>query len=192
MPNALVAKDGFTLEILYDCDLESPRTECDNLGKMVCFHNRHCLGDKHNIDHRDYNGWDEMEKAICRKEDVAVILPLFLYDHSGLRISTTSFNGRAQHASWDSGKVGFIYATKDAVRDYYGIKRITEKFTEKIVSRLINEVDTYDTYLSGDIYYFSVKDEDGEIVQSCGGFYGNDFENNGLKDALGEYAYLLA
>ena len=37
-----------------------------------------------------------------------IILPLNLYDHSMLRMSTGSFLGRAQHAEWDSGQVGCI------------------------------------------------------------------------------------
>lgn len=42
-----------------------------------------------------------------------LIKPLFLYDHSVQSISTGSFVGRAQHADWDSGQVGFVYMTKD-------------------------------------------------------------------------------
>ena len=41
------------------------------------------------------------------------ILPLYLYDHSGLAMSTGSFVGRAHHAEWDSGQVGFIYMDKE-------------------------------------------------------------------------------
>ena len=34
---------------------------------------------------------------------------LYLYDHSGLAMSTESFSGRAPHAECDSGQVGWIY-----------------------------------------------------------------------------------
>lgn len=41
------------------------------------------------------------------------ILPLFLYDHSGVSMSTGSFVGRVPHAEWDSGQVGYIYMSKE-------------------------------------------------------------------------------
>lgn len=50
---------------------------------------------------------------LCEKCGDVAILPLFLYDHSGLAMSTGSFVGRAHHAEWDSGQVGYIYMTKD-------------------------------------------------------------------------------
>ena len=42
-----------------------------------------------------------------------------LYDHSGLAMSTESFSGRAPHAEWDSGQVGWIYVSKeDALKEF--------------------------------------------------------------------------
>jgi hypothetical protein len=155
-------------------DPESPR-EDDNLGTMICFHSRYNLGDKHNYDHRDYNGWEEMKYAIIKKDDVAIILPLYLYDHSGITMNTTGFSCR-----WDSGQVGFIFISKEKIREEYGVKKITKKLIEKIKTYLINEVNTYDQYLRGDVYGFRITelDENGEDVKevdSCWGYYGIDF-----------------
>lgn len=44
-----------------------------------------------------------------------VILPLYLYDHSGITISTGPFS-----CPWDSGQVGWIYAPKDTFRKATG------------------------------------------------------------------------
>lgn len=87
----------YRIEIFYDEFGDSPRN-WDNLGTMICFHNRYTLGDKHDYDTDDYNGWGEMEKAIIKDNDVAIILPLYLYDHSGITIATSPFGCR-----WDSG-----------------------------------------------------------------------------------------
>jgi hypothetical protein len=35
-------------------------------------------------------------------------------------------------------------------------------------------VDTWNQYLEGDIWYFEVTDENGEMIESCGGYYGFD------------------
>lgn len=50
--------------------------------------------------------------SMWEKQGSVAILPLFLYDHSGISMSTGSFLGRAPHARWDSGQVGFIYMDK--------------------------------------------------------------------------------
>ena len=45
----------YTLFIMDDSDPMNPREENDNLGKMVCFHRRYSLGDKHDhVEPRDF------------------------------------------------------------------------------------------------------------------------------------------
>ena len=67
----------YRIRTFYDESPESPRN-WDNLGTMVCFHRNYDLGDKHDYNSNDYNGWNEMEKDIIKKEKVGVILPLYL------------------------------------------------------------------------------------------------------------------
>lgn len=162
--------DKYQIDIIQDTDPESPR-EWDNLGTMVCFHSRYVLGDKHDYDHRDYNGWNEMKKAIVRNENVGVILPLYLYDHSGITMNTTGFECR-----WDSGQVGFIFVSKKKIREEYNVKYVTQKVREQIEKHLVSEVETYDQYLTGDIYGYRITDtEKEEVLDSCWGFYGSDY-----------------
>ena len=78
----------FTLNIVQDEDPLNPRTAFDNLGKMICFHKRYTLGDEHNIDPSDFNGWDEMAASITQEHRAVIILPLYLYDHSGITLQT--------------------------------------------------------------------------------------------------------
>jgi hypothetical protein len=40
---------GYGITIRHDDSAENPREEFDHVGKMVCFHNRHDLGDKHDF-----------------------------------------------------------------------------------------------------------------------------------------------
>ena len=103
-----------------------------------------------------------------------IMLPLFLYDHSGISMSTGSFIGRAQHAEWDSGRVGFIYATKDAVRKEFGWKKLTKARIRQIEKYLKGEVETYDQYLQGDVYEYAITDDEGNCLDSCCGFYGDE------------------
>jgi len=159
----------YQIEIIPDETPESPR-EWDNLGTMVCFHNRYCLGDKHDYNHNDYSGWDEMERAIIKNENVGVILPLYLYDHSGITMNTTGFS-----CPWDSGQVGFIFISKEKMLKEYGGKRVGVKLKERVRGYLKNEVETYDQYLCGDVYGYRItNNETDEEVDACWGFYGSD------------------
>jgi hypothetical protein len=159
---------GLTIEIHNDSDNESPR-EWDNLGTMVCFHRRYNLGDKHSMT-------VEEAKAFVNRKDV-ISLPLYLYDHSGITMNTTGFS-----CPWDSGQVGFIYVTKEKIRKEYGVKRnVTKKLIARIIGYLKNEVETYDNFLTGNVYGFKIMDAEGTDIDSCWGFYG---------DYSGEYGAL--
>jgi len=169
----------YTIEIEQDENPQNPREEFDNATTMICFHRRYNLGDKHDFRHQDYNGWNEMEKAIIREyKDVMIIRPLFLLDHSGITISTNAFGD-----PWDSGQVGFILMTKQSVRKCYGVKRILSEINRKAEQLLQAEVETYDQYLRGEVYGYSVKDLDGDEVAACWGYFGYDHEQSGLMDA---------
>ena len=167
---------NYLIEIIQENDPESPR-EWDNLGKMICFHSRYNLGDKHDYRSNDYSGWEEQRKDIEKKENVCVMLPLYLYDHSGITMNTTGFSCR-----WDSGQVGWIVVSKEQVRKEYGVKRINKELIEKVTNILENEVKIYDQYLTGDIYGYRISKvtecelghEHKEEVDSCWGFYGED------------------
>ena len=169
-------QDNYVVKIYQDEDSRSPR-EDDNLGTMICFHRRYNLGDKHDYNSNDYSSWSEQKEDIMKNEDVCVILPLYLYDHSGITMNTTGFS-----CGWDSGQVGWILVSKEKVRKEYNKKRITQDIIDKVTSVLESEVKVYDQYLTGDVYGYRVSKitecelghEHEEEVSSCWGYYGQD------------------
>ena len=164
----------YKIKVLQDENPYNPRND-DNLGTMVCFHNRYSLGDKHNYNSKDYSGWDEMKRAIIKNENVGVILPLYLYDHSGITMNTTGFS-----CPWDSGQVGFIFVSKKKILEEYGGKIVTKQLKDRITKYLVGEVETYDKYLTGEVYGFEVwklskkKKKEKKMIDSCWGFYDED------------------
>jgi hypothetical protein len=172
---------GYTMEIFQDEDPANPRTEWDNLGTMVCFHGRYNLGDEHDYDSNDFDTWEELKKQIIKDEDPAVILPIYLYDHSGITISTSPFGCR-----WDSGQIGFIYLSKQRAREEYGFKRMSAKMKERITNYLDGEVDTYDQYLTGEVYGFDIMEGD-EVIESVSGYYGEESAIEAANDMLKYY-----
>jgi hypothetical protein len=172
----LTDSKGNKLTFFVDESPENPRN-WDNIGTMICFHSRYSLGDKHDVKSKNFSSFDEMKKHLSKK--YAIILPLFLYDHSGITMSTKPFDCR-----WDSGQVGFIVVDRERILKEYGGNRLTKKSIEKATNYLIGEVETYDQFISGDVYGFKVEDENGEEINSCYGFYGSDFETNGMPDHI--------
>ena len=160
-----------TIYVHIDENPPNPRTEWDNLGTMVCFHNRYTLGDKdHGYNSNDFANWDELQAAIKKDNDVAAILPIYMYDHSGLTINTTGFS-----CPWDSGQIGFIYITKEQVRKEFSAKRVSGKLSKKMREYLKGEVESYDKYLRGEYYGFIIENDNGDVVDSCWGFDDKDY-----------------
>lgn len=175
---------GVTVEIYQDDFPMNPRTEFDNCTTMICFHNRYDLGDSdHGLSSEDFSGWDEIEEYIRKELGAVAILPLYLYDHSGVTISTSPFS-----CPWDSGRIGFIFITPEQVRAAFG-----NNPPENLVKVLEADVATYDQYLTGDIWGYSIiETATGEVLESCGGFFGLDYVREEIARALADYPEQLS
>ena len=178
----IIENEKYKLEIFDDLNPCSPR-EFDNLGTMVCFHNRYTFGDETELKSSDFSSWEELESYLYKKEKALIVVPVFLYDHSGLSVNTTGFS-----CPWDSGQIGYIYTSKERIRNEYSCKRISKKLKEQVREMLVSEVDSYNQYLSGDVYGFNVTDkQSGEELNSCYGFFGTDHIENGIFDYVSQY-----
>lgn len=142
----------------------------------------------HDICDLEYEEFEELTtrekyKLACENKNIH-IKELNLYDHSGISISTSScfpYNDR-----WDAGCVGFVYITKETafrelvayVLDENG-ERIKEEhkypngqstwsyktqpltddtWKEKAEEVIDSEVKTYDQYLTGDVFGFTLSE----------------------------------
>ena len=141
--------DHYRLTIDTDNDPQNPR-EWDEYTTMVCAHNRYNLGDENASNIAQYGNWDEYLKRVILdgvEEDDVIWLPLYLYDHSGITMSTTPFSSQ-----WDSSQVGWIYAHKDVLMDIPDVYEGNHFNDDKAYEVLKNVVKTYDQYLTGQVY----------------------------------------
>jgi len=190
-------KDDTILSIYPDSFPQNPRTEWENWGTMLCKHSRYDLGDEqlqNELEHYYYKNEGEeneeefkyecWEDYIYGELEAEIVLPLYLYDHSGITMNTVGFGSR-----WDSGLVGYIYVTKEDIQKV-GI----DVPHDKLVKYLIEEVAVYDMFLRGEVYYYTLEKQstcalcghvENEPVDGCGGFYGYDFDKNGLYESAG-------
>jgi len=155
----------------------NPRDEY-NLSSMVCFHGGYSLGDDHNYNSDDFQSFENIERQLYKDFDIAIIKPLYMYDHSGLVIRTSPFSCR-----FDSGQIGFVFLSKQAVRNNFNIKRVTKEYLNLADDIIENEVDTYNYYIQGECYRFSIFEPSAkEMIDCCSGFIGSDHNKSGLMD----------
>jgi hypothetical protein len=159
------------LGIYDDDDPMNPRTECDNVGHMICFHKRYDIGDKTDIKPEDFSKMG-LRNYLIKKCKAEILLPLYLLDHSGLWISTGRFE--CDPGGWDTSGIGYIYCTKKEIAHEWGD---TPEGYEKARQYLLGEVENYNEYLTGNCYGYIeyAPDENGDWQDgdSCWGFLGN-------------------
>lgn len=92
-------------------------------------------------------------------------LPLYLYEHSGLTVSTSDFGCR-----WDSGQVGWVYLTADAIKEH-GIPNPEDQ--------LRGAVKQLDDWLTGNVWGYRIFRKCrccgnlAEEIDACWGFLGD-------------------
>jgi hypothetical protein len=170
----------YTLTILLDECAESPR-EWDNLGTIYAAHRKYNLSDE------PYTCAGNNERPIqdlCEELGIPNITelkkkylcyPLSMYEHSGisLYIGTPT-------CEFDSGLLGFVVVPKEKAREWFKVKNFSKRVKSEIESRLNREIEAYSYYLNGECYRY-ILTEDGEELDSCGGFYGSDIYENGMS-----------
>jgi hypothetical protein len=168
---------GRKVTISVDPEPSSPR-DWDNLGTMVTWHRRYELGD---VRWTDYGA--QIEGRQLTDPNVALrylrlihgaeIVMLGLIDHSGISMYVGGGPAVGDSQGWDSGTVGFIYVTRETIVREHGAD--TPESRENARACLVSEVETYDQYLRGDVYGYTVEDEAGNVLDSCWGFYGAEY-----------------
>lgn len=175
MSDNTVMYKGYEIEIEQDEYPENPR-DWDNLGVMHCSHRRYNLGDVQ-IEHGNFSCWEEVQDYLNKTYNPVVILPLWLYDHSGLSMKTFR---HGYHGGWDCGVVGYILATREAICKWYGVKHLTKHTIERATALLEQEIETYNQYLNGDVYCLTIRDPEGEEIENVCGCFEYDYT---LKEA---------
>jgi hypothetical protein len=204
MTEKIITVGNMKLTIEQEDSPRSPR-EDDNFGTIAYKHRDYKLGEEVINDICDWLaeklGLADMEykqnnatrleyekKFMDPNISGFVALPVFLYDHSGITISTGSFNDR-----FDSGQLGYIYVSKEKVIEEYG--DFSQESQDKAIALMESEIKTFDQYVIGDVYSFKeeeiIKCEhcghiEFEQKDSCGGFYGTDWKTNGITDHVSE------
>ena len=170
--------DGYEIEIYYDQDAQDPYEWCDQYTTMITMHRRYNIGQKHSYRGQDYTGWDDLLKQLHKDYNIVVVEPLYMYEHGGVAVSTTPFS-----CPWDSGQFGWVFITREAVKNLQGWKRITQERRYLLHSYLTSEVKEYNCYLRGEVYGWSVSKDD-EHIDGCNGYIGYEYIDDMKKEII--------
>jgi hypothetical protein len=189
---------AYILKIIREEDPINPRSHNSNLFTMYCYHPRYNLGDVTDASDRyNTNNFVEIKSLLEEHYNPAIILPLSLYDHSGLAMQI------GEVSDWDVSMVGYIYISDKDAKHELGTDDLTPKGIEKLTTYAEVEVLEYSMYLQGEIYRMEVIETTTceccgvtreEVTDSIGGFYGDSPLSNGmvhyLNKPLSEYTIL--
>ena len=131
--------------------------------------------------HRRYNnpapecGSDPEGVAQWAKDNEAEwdAFPLFLYDHSSVTYKPSRTDANPFGCPWDSGRVGYVFVKKSEVPDTF--------HTAEVMA------EEYTRWCNGDCWGYIIEDEDGEQLDSCWGFIGEEYAVECMREAAEGY-----
>lgn len=164
--------DGMHAEIRYDEDgrCADPR-DMTNVGMIVHWHRRYEIAsDAERVNDDRFPNIRSIGRYLGIVEKAICILPLGMIDHSGVSYYVGSGDHWCDPGGWDSGQVGFIYATAESCAEV----GIDPTDTEAVEQALRGEVAALDAYARGEVFYYMVEDDAGTHYDSCSGFLAVD------------------
>lgn len=156
-----------TVTIVQDTDAEAPFSHGVTIYYRLA--SRYTLGERRVSDTTLFN----LEKASKDKDGDIYGFPVYALVHGVATLSLEPFS-----CPWDSGRSGIVTVDKD---------QVDSEETAREVAK--NHVEAFSHYIGGDIYGFEITDEDGEMLDSCWGFYGFDYCK---KEALASAAHTVS
>lgn len=174
----------YTVEIHYDHDADAP--DMNDAIMIVADHRdfapRNPKGikpaDLHDecrtcgrTEDRCYCDDEDRDIGPCSLADDYWIFPLFAYIHGGVALSLGAFG-----CPWDSGQIGYVLASRAEWAD---------KDAAEVAARSL--VADWDAYCQGQVFGFTVTDGDGDPVDSCWGFVGDEDGAEAEGRSVAEY-----
>ena len=99
-----------------------------------------------------------------------LIVPLYLYRHSGDVISAGGYGAAWPDKQWDSGCMGFAFVSREKVKAEFNCKRVTKRIRARALDCLEGEVQAMNAVNFGLVYGIKVTNLETEEEDSCWGF----------------------
>lgn len=175
MNDDFTIRNGLEVHIQYDEYADSPIEWAgpeDRAGRVTYAlkHSGYSLPYEVDADTADFDSWHALAEAVTAKGGE---LPGFNYkfvrwhEHGGIAVSLRDSDDLHD---WDSGCAGVIFG--------------------KTTADIEAEFKPYAAYIEGEVYsYYTVNPKSGEVIDSCGGFYGADDVTEAANEAADNYIW---
>ncbi|MFA5186578.1 MAG: hypothetical protein WC551_08900 [Patescibacteria group bacterium] len=173
---------GIVAKIYPDVGVENPIREYDCEPHVQIWHRNYDFGNS-----KEFARLEDAERffreSLQHRKGTSKVywLPVYLYDHSGLTVSTGKFS-----CPWDSGQVGYCWFSCEEARDVWGMT----PNQAKVEAQLKACVKLLDDYLTGNVYGYVIEDHEGNELDSCWGYFG-DPEGNVIPEATVSAEYYV-
>ncbi len=147
--------NGLTVRIEQEENVQSPRENGDTDLFLVAKHRGFYVPSP-----RETRVPENVREVVDKYKKTHWIFPLEAYIHGGVCLALDG-EGNFPDRQWDVSRVGFVFAAKNKWR--------LQKSAHKAALALI---ETWNQYLSNDVWYWTLTDSEGGIVDSCGDVYG--------------------
>jgi hypothetical protein len=176
---------GYTIKIHPDNDAENPR-EWGNIGKIVAL--------REHLTHECNDNLKDVSIAYaCIKRYNAVFLPIFIgqagiYTDIGkmvvqkLQVLNTDFDDHDMFFEVANNQIGIIFVDSDEIAEVYGSDNVENR--AKALECLVSQIDIYNKWRNGEVVGFTVENAEGDIVDSCWGFYSVEEAIEAAKENL--------
>lgn len=124
-----------------------------------------------------------------------VILPISMYEHSEISLWLGSKWGHPD-AQWDCSSIGFAYVEKATAEKEMPQRKLTDEqrndWKKWAYAMMEGEMETYNKYVSGEVYGYMIEDEEGEEASNfhlcgCWGYYDKDCLLEDAKSDIDAY-----
>ena len=156
---------GYSIQI-YQSDSDSPADWCDDERFLVHYH-RDCWITNKAVEKDEIAEWYRGNNKSLEKK--YWVFQVVAYIHGGVSLSLGS-SSHFPDQQWDVSHVGAVL-----------IKRDRKLRSKKVREQAEGLIESWNHYLSGEVYGFNIINPDGDEVDSCNGYYG-DIEKSGLMD----------
>ena len=191
MDHEEIKLNGCTIEIHQDEDAQGPEDWVDDSMFLVGYHRDFTVDrGKRDKDGRYTPGISQgLAQCIARGgkyEDNSIndeareyikkyfLFPLEAYIHSGV-VLALGHEGNFPDRQWDVSQLGLVFVHRTKLNG-----KLSAKQARKYALGLIEE---WNQYLSGQVYGYITKDEQGNHLDSCWSFYGDPKESGLLDEA---------
>lgn len=160
-----------------------PRRDWDNATKLALTHPRFDLPDEAFVPWDRIDSWSDLETYLIEAEDAVYVFPVVMLEHGAVAFRIgRSF--ASDPDGWDTSIVGAVCITRQEIADFerYGDWKTDAEWALQLAK---SELQTYEDWVNGCVYRYTVETDTGEVLDSCGGFVGdyNDCINEGMASA---------